>query len=58
MGPVIDTQTATFGSKSKMQVILLSISLIEVTYFHRGREKADVAVVMSDHILSIPLWKE
>lgn len=53
MGPVISTQTAIFGSESKTQVILLSISLIEVTYCHSSREKPDVTVVMSDDALSI-----
>lgn len=53
IGPVISTQTARFGSKPKTGVILLSIALIEVTYFHSGREKPDATVVMSDHVLSI-----
>jgi len=53
MGPVINTQTETFGGKSKMQVILLSISLTEVTHIYTEAGKcSDVAVVMSDHVLS------
>ncbi len=53
IGPVISTQTATFGSESKTQVILFSVSLIEVTYFHSSSEKPDVTVVMSDHALAL-----
>lgn len=52
IGPVISTQTTTSGSESKAQVILFSISLIEVTYFYSGREK-DATVVMLVRALSV-----